>query len=299
MENCNSSVLSSPEAVYHQQPSDRYCRADLHCHSVCSDGELTAAALVARATAQNLRWFSVTDHDTVLGQPEAIAAAACDPHLRYITGVEWSTLWQGVPLHIVGLNFSLHHPSTQEAASLLNAARQQRTERLLELLEKKGFKGLRQWLDSEAAPVQVGRPHIAQFLVATGQATSTQKVFQQLLGAGKIGDVKRFWPDLEQVIAWVTRAGGVAVLAHPQRYRLTGRKQRDLVADFAAMGGQAIELGLSGLSPQQRSRWVELAQGQQLYGSAGSDFHRDDSPWARLGQVPAIPAPIQPIWDLF
>jgi predicted metal-dependent phosphoesterase TrpH len=129
--------------------------------------------------------------------------------------------------------------------------------------------------------------------------SGTQKVFQQLLGAGKVGDVKRFWPDLEQVTGWITQAGGVAVLAHPQRYRLSGRKQRDLVNDFASFGGRALELALPGLSPQQRSRWVELAASQNLLGSAGSDFHQDDKPWSRLGQVPAMPSPIQPIWKLF
>lgn len=292
-------VLSSPEAVYRPHRSDRYRRVDLHCHSLYSDGALSVTDLLARAAQQQLHWFSITDHDTVMGQAEASSVATNFPSIRYVTGVEWSTLWQGVSLHIVGLNFSLQHDSTHEATQLLKAARQQRTERLLELLEKKGFWGLRKWLSSGAAPPQVGRPHLAEFLVATGQVSSTQKVFQQLLGAGKIGDVKRFWPELEQVINWITNAGGVAVLAHPQRYRLTGRKQRDLVHDFATMGGQAIELGLPGLSPQQRMRWVELAQSQKLLGSAGSDFHNDDKPWARLGQVPPIPAPIQPVWDLF
>lgn len=297
-----SSVLSEPEAVHAQNPphaSSRYSRVDLHCHSQHSDGALSVADLMARAAQQQLQWFSITDHDNVRAQTDALDMAQQYPGLRYITGVEWSALWSGVPLHVVGLNFALQHPSTQAAVSQLEQARQRRTERLLDLLEKKGFWGLREWYDSPAAPAQVGRPHLAEFLVNSGQARSVQHVFKQFLGAGKIGDVKRFWPDLAQVIDWIQAAGGVAVLAHPQRYKLSGRKQRDLVAEFASLGGRAIELGLSGLSSEQRQRWVALAERQQLMGSAGSDFHNDDQPWARLGQVPVVPAPIPPIWSLF
>lgn len=302
MNQISSSVLSEPEAVHAQSPpnaSSRYCRVDLHCHSRHSDGALSVADLMARAAQQQLQWFSITDHDNVRAQTEALNIAQQFPGLRYITGVEWSTLWSGVPLHVVGLNFALHHPGTQAAVKRLEQARLQRTERLLDLLEKKGFRGLREWHDATAAPAQVGRPHLAEFLVHSGQARSVQHVFKQFLGAGKIGDVKRFWPDLEQVVGWIRAAGGVAVLAHPQRYKLSGRKQRDLVAEFASLGGHAIELGLSGLSSEQRQRWVTLTERHQLLGSAGSDFHRDDQPWARLGQVPVIPAPIPPIWSLF
>lgn len=302
MSSQTTSLLSSSKPVYDQHPTDgkdRYSRADLHCHSLCSDGALSVEALIARAAELKLSWFSITDHDTIRGQEQAHKEALKYPQLRYISGVEWSTLWQGVPLHVVGLNFALDHPSTRAATDCLSAARHKRTQRLLDILEKKGFWGLREWLDSGTAPLQIGRPHLARFLVATGQVKSTELVFKQLLGAGKVGDVKRFWPDLPQVVDWITSAGGVAVLAHPQRYALSGRKQRDLVADFAALGGQAIELGLSGLSSQQQARWLELALAQGLLGSAGSDFHEDDKPWARLGQVPAIPAPIQPVWTLF
>lgn len=297
-----TSVLSEPNAVYDHDATERanrYARADLHCHSLHSDGALTVQELLTRAQQQQLQWFSITDHDCVAGQAEALAIAAQQPDLNYITGVEWSTLWQGIPLHVVGLNFSLSHPSTLEAVACLQQARKKRTLHLVQLLEKKGFHGIADWLNSNAAPNQVGRPHIAQFLVESGQAKSVKQVFHQWLGAGKMGDVKRFWPELAEVVHWIVSAGGIAVLAHPQRYKLSGRKQRDLVAEFAGVGGQAIELGLRGLSPQQRQRWFELALAHDLLGSAGSDFHQDDQPWARLGQVAVIPTPIEPVWSWF
>lgn len=306
MTETSDSLNSDTEAVYCPETggcdrvgSARYTRVDLHCHSTCSDGSLTVQELIERACAAGLQWFSITDHDTLGGQAEAHALAAGDPRLRYVPGVEWSAVWNGVLVHLVGLDFDPQHQDSLLAEQQQVKARRKRALRIAYKLDRNGFTGVEDWVRSESSPATPGRPHIARHLVDTGQIASAELAFRRFLGAGKMGDVKAHWPDMAQVIGWVRAAGGQAVLAHPHRYKLTGRKRRQLVADFAAAGGQALEIAVPGMPPNTRQLLVELCTEHALAGSAGSDFHHDSQRWLALGQVPPLPKDIEPIWERF
>ena len=293
----SDSLNSRPDPVYDSGAS-RYDTVDLHCHSTCSDGALSVRALIERASAAQVKWFSITDHDTLNGQVEALAAGL-EHDVPTVSGVEWSAVWEGYLIHIVGLNFALSHPLSQQAEAAQGKARAKRAERIAYKLTKAGFAGVTEWLAEQPDHTTLGRPHVAEFLVRTGQAKSSAQLFKQHLGSGKAGDVKTHWPSVDEVVAWIVGAGGVAVLAHPHRYRMTWRKRDALLADFSAAGGQAVELGVPGVPPNMREHLVTLAQKYELRGSSGSDFHHDQQHWLKLGHAPPLPRGIRPVWELF
>ncbi|MFC3852877.1 PHP domain-containing protein [Salinispirillum marinum] len=282
----------------HALADPRYDAVDLHCHSLHSDGALPIATLLERAEHAQLHFFSVTDHDTLQGQAEALAMAEhCN--LNYITGVEWSAVWGSYLVHVVGLDFDPEAPASVAAVEQQARSRRRRAQRIASKLEREGYTGVKEWLSTQTNVESIGRPHIAAFLVASGQAKSSAHLFKSVLGAGKVGDVKTEWPDLRDVVSWIRDAGGQAVLAHPHRYKMTRTKRGQMVADFAAYGGQAIEIGVPGVLPEMRQHLVALAQEHALMGSSGSDFHHDEQRWLSLGKVPPLPKDITPVWTRF
>lgn len=302
----NASLMSPLNGVHGQNgprsesqsgPRSRYAAVDLHCHSLHSDGALSVSELIERAVTRGLEWFSITDHDTLSGQPEAMACARA-AGLNYVAGVEWSALWAGRSIHIVGLGFDAAHPRSREAERCQAHARHQRAIMIAERLEKAGLTGVCEWLARQPSTQSIGRPHIANFLVESGQIRTVQQAFKRYLGAGKVGDVKMHWPDLADVVSWINDAGGVAVLAHPHRYRLTGRKRQLLQEAFADAGGRAMEIGMPGLAGSLRDQLIREAQQYGFFASSGSDFHSDRQHWLSIGSVPALPSPAQPVWEV-
>ncbi|WLD56771.1 PHP domain-containing protein [Salinispirillum sp. LH 10-3-1] len=282
----------------HAPADPRYDAVDLHCHSLHSDGALPIAELMARAQSAELKYFSVTDHDTLRGQEEAFAVAKTQS-INYVSGVEWSAVWGSYLIHVVGLNFDLNAPASLEAEKAQVRSRARRARRIADKLEREGFVGVREWLSQQDDAASIGRPHIAAYLVESQQAKNVAQVFKRYLGAGKVGDVKNEWPELGQVVQWITAAGGQAVLAHPHRYKMTRTKRTRLVADFAEAGGQAIEIGVPGVMPDMRQHLVQLVQDHELAGSSGSDFHHDEQRWLALGKVPPLPKDVVPVWTRF
>jgi predicted metal-dependent phosphoesterase TrpH len=120
-------------------------------------------------------------------------------------------------------------------------------------------------------------------MVAQGHVPDHNTAFDKYLGQGKSGDVKAFWPDLERTVGWITAAGGVAILAHPLKYRFTRMKLRRLAQAFADCGGGAIEILSGRQTPDQVARLRQLAAELELRVSVGSDFHRDGPYSAPLG----------------
>ena len=153
---------------------------------------------------------------------------------------------------------------------------------------------------SEAAGGDVpGGPHFAQVLTEAGVVNNTGQAFKRYLGAGKPGDVKAFWPELSEVVRWITEAGGVAVLAHPRKYQLTATKLRELTSDFRRAGGQAIEVSTSGQSSGDLGFLAELCRTEKLLASQGSDFHFPGAPWCELGRIMKMPDGLEPVWHPF
>jgi 3',5'-nucleoside bisphosphate phosphatase len=218
-------------------------RVDLHCHTTASDGGLAPAALCQRAVEQGVDLLAITDHDTVRGYREAATwMATAGLPLRLLPAVEYSCVWRNVSVHVVGLGIDVEHPATLAAGSYFDKARRERAALIGAKLAKLGIEGALEGALALAGDSQIGRPYFARYLVGQGVVRTEDEAFERYLGAGKVGDVRALWPELAEVVQWITAAGGVAVLAHPAKYRMTATRLRQLVADFAAQGGGAIEV---------------------------------------------------------
>jgi len=268
--------------------------ADLHTHTCASDGELRPEALLQRAAEQGVEMLAITDHDTMDGYLEAAKAVN---GLSLVAGIEFSCVWSKMLIHVVGLK--VDHGESELAAGLAGqkVARDQRGKLIGEKLAKLGFSGAYEGASKLAQGGQIGRPDFARFLMQEGHVNSFNQAFKKYLGAGKPGDVKTLWPDMAEVVRWITSSGGVAVIAHPQRYKMTATKLRTLIKDFKAAGGQAIEV-ISGRPDQQAIlTMVKLCEQFELLASIGSDFHRPGTPWSELGCCGELPASVKPVWS--
>ncbi len=267
---------------------------DFHTHSTASDGILKPAALVSRACEAGVRYLALTDHDTVAGIDEAQRAAR-DLDITVVPGVEVSSQWRGVGIHVVGLGVDANGVDFLSDLEAQQQRRQQRAELIAEKLSKQGIANALEGATEVAAGAPVARPHFAQHLINQGHVRNAQQAFKRYLGKGKAGDVKHLWPELDEAVAIIQRAGGVAVLAHPLHYHFTHRKLGQLLADFQGVGGRAVEV----ISGQQASadtqRLAELAERFELWASCGSDFHSPDNPWQSLGGFGTLPAACTPV----
>ena len=269
---------------------------DFHTHSLASDGALAPMELLRRAKAAGVRQFALTDHDTTAGYLSVRHTTEAH-EVGLISGVELSCRWATTTVHVVGLNFDADAPEMVAMVEQLTQAREERAEKIAKRLVGVGIDGALEGAKAIAKESQIGRPHFATWMAEAGAVDSVTEAFDKYLGAGKIGDVKMFWPPLSDVVRAITRAGGVAILAHPLKYRLTGMKLRALINDFKAAGGGAIEV-LNGRQPEtDLKRLSQLAEGNGLMCSVGSDFHRDFEYGPKLGiDVERLPTGAY-VWD--
>jgi predicted metal-dependent phosphoesterase TrpH len=269
-------------------------RIDLHTHTSVSDGELTPQILIEQAIESGVDVLAITDHDTV-GAFEQLKHGSNE--ITLITGTELSSHWQKTGVHIVGLNIDLHSETLQTGLARQQNARNIRAEKIARRLSKIGFANTLAGARQYSGDTSIGRVHFAQHLVNSGAVKDFKTAFKKYLGAGKAGDVKSEWLGMSEVIDWITQANGHAVLAHPAKYKLTNRKLEQLVQDFAAAGGHAIEVVSGKQDAQLTSRLARLATRHSLLASTGSDFHRPGQNWAALGTQPALPADSEPVWN--
>jgi predicted metal-dependent phosphoesterase TrpH len=270
---------------------------DLHTHSHHSDGTLAPAELVARAVQRGVVLLSLTDHDTTAGLAEARAAAE-QSSLRFVDGVEITAGWRGQEIHIVGLGIDAGNAVLQAHLAHLVQLRRARIVAIgTRLARHPRLRDTGQQLASAvlAQPAVPTRAHVARALVAAGAAKSTQDAFDRWLGRGASGYVPLEWPAVATAVDAIRAAGGHAVLAHPQRYKLSSGALGNLCAEFRDQGGAALEVSLPSLSPNDYDRLSRLARAHGLAGSAGSDFHEPDVPWRPLGRLAKLPAGIEPL----
>jgi 3',5'-nucleoside bisphosphate phosphatase len=272
-------------------------RVDLHSHSTASDGSLSPIELCLRAAAQGVELLAITDHDTVAGYREAAAwLPGQECALQLLAAVEYSCVWKNLSVHVVGLGIDSEHAATLAAGEYFHDARRQRAVLIGEKLAKLGMPGCLDGALALAGASQIGRPFFARFMVEQGYVRSEDEAFDRYLGAGKPGDIRLLWPGLAEVIAWIRSAGGVAVLAHPMKYRLTATRLRALVADFRACGGEAIEVVVGHQLPDTTAFMAQLCRQNALAGSVGSDFHKPGQAWCELGRIDNFPVGCEPIW---
>jgi predicted metal-dependent phosphoesterase TrpH len=273
--------------------------ADLHSHSRYSDGTLTPRALVERARAQGVELFSLTDHDEVRGIAEA-ATAARELGLRFVPGVEISVTFAGHTVHIVGLGVDAHNAALQAGLGQVRSGRTRRAREMADGLAQAGiadaYEGALAYVGN---PDLISRTHFARYLVQIGVCADTREVFGRFLTAGRPGYVPHRWASLAQAVQWITGAGGVAVIAHPGRYKLTPTEMWALFSEFREAGGIAVEVATSNHGADDVRRFAQMAQEFGLEASRGSDFHGPNESHAELGVVAQLPYALTPVWNRF
>ncbi len=272
--------------------------ADLHCHSIVSDGTLTPEDLAQRARANGVELWALTDHDEIGGQLRAAAAAKANG-LRYLTGTEISVTFAGETVHIVGLGFDAEDPRMQQGLADTRDGRGPRAREMAEGLAKVGIHGAYEGaLKFVGNPALISRTHFARFLVETGHCKDTPEVFRKYLTEGKPGYVPHRWANLKDAVAWITQGGGVAVIAHPGRYKFNATEEYALFSEFKAHGGRGVEVVTGSHTPAEYVEYAGMAREFGLAASRGSDFHSPDESHCDLGALPYLPGDLTPVWEL-
>ncbi|QEI05763.1 PHP domain-containing protein [Pigmentiphaga aceris] len=269
---------------------------DLHCHSTFSDGVLTPQDLLARAHTNGVNVLALTDHDGIGGLPDA-SAAAREYGIRLINGVEISVTWAGHTIHIVGLNVDPASKVLQDGLAATRAGRDRRGQEIAEQLAKVGIPGA--WegaLRYVGNPDLISRSHFARYLVEIGACPSVSKVFENYLTDGKPGYVPMRWASLDDAIAWIRAAGGMAVVAHPGRYALTDTQFWAFFTQFRDQGGEGVEVVTGSHTPDQYAEYADVARRFGLRASRGSDFHSPTESHMDLGGGPPLPSNLIPVW---
>ncbi|CAM8633192.1 COG0613 Predicted metal-dependent phosphoesterases (PHP family) [Oxalobacteraceae bacterium] len=270
--------------------------ADLHCHSIVSDGTLTPTALAQRAKANGVDLWALTDHDEIDGIAEARRAADA-VGLRFVAGVEVSITWSGKTVHIVGLGVDEHNPALRAGLASVRGGRESRGREIAEDLARAGIHGAFEGAMQHAGnPEMLGRTHFARFLVESGVRPTVADVFKHYLVEGKPGFVPHRWGALEQAVGWIRGAGGRAVIAHPARYALTELQRDALIDAFKESGGEGIEVVTGSHTPEEYDSFARVARRAGLLASRGSDFHGVTESGADLGSLPPLPSDLKPVW---
>lgn len=269
---------------------------DLHCHSNVSDGTLTPEVLARRAYDRGVACWALTDHDELAGIARAREAAA-DAGLPYLTGAELSVTFADVTVHIVGLGFDETHPALAAGLHGIRVGREQRARDMAAGLARVGidgaYDGARAYVGN---PDLISRTHFARFLVERGVCADTNEVFRHYLVEGKPGFVPHRWARLGDAVRWIVDAGGIAVIAHPGRYKFSPTAEYALFSEFKEHGGEAVEVVTGSHGAADALKYAETAREFGLYASRGSDFHAPGESRCDLGTLPDLPGRLTPVW---
>ncbi len=271
--------------------------ADLHCHSSVSDGTLEPEAVAARAKANGVELWALTDHDETGGQQRALSAAHA-LGLPCLTGTEISVTFAGVTVHIVGLGFDVADERLTRGLAATRGGREERAREMSDELAKVGIVGAYEGaLHFVGNPELISRTHFARFLVESGVCGDTQEVFRRFLVEGKPGFVPHRWATLRDAVTWISEAGGLAVVAHPARYKFTPTEEYALFTEFKALGGRGVEVVTGAHSAADALRYADTAREFDLLASRGSDFHSPEESRIDLGGLPPLPGGLSPVWE--
>jgi len=272
--------------------------ADLHCHSVVSDGTLSPEALAERAKTNGVELWALTDHDEIGGQQRAADASRAQG-MHYLTGVEISVTFIGQTVHIVGLGFDANNAALNAGLVQTRGGRGQRAKDMAAGLAKVGIKDAYEGALKFAGNHDlISRTHFARFLVESGVCKETNEVFRKYLTEGKPGYVEHRWATLKDAVTWITEAGGMAVIAHPARYKFSANQEFALFTEFKGHGGQGVEVVTGSHTPAEYLSYADTAREYGLAASRGSDFHSPAESHTELGTLPYLPGQLTPVWEL-
>ncbi len=277
---------------------ENFLRVDLHSHSTFSDGVLTPEQLVLRAGQMQVDLLAITDHDCIDAiAPAEEAIARHNLRLTLVPGIEFSTKWHGFEIHILGLNFNGSDQALLKTIAQQQQKRQERAEKIARKLAHLNIEDLSAKVAKVSAK-SISRMHFAKVLVAEKKCKDAPAAFTKYLSKNKAAYVSPDWLSIDQAIAAIKDAGGVACLAHPFHYDMKTKWLRRLFDDFVNWGGEATELIHPRVSPTKLNVIQDIAKEHKLYASVGSDFHAPNR-WTELGRKLTLPSNFAPIWDRF
>ena len=272
---------------------------DLHSHSRASDGLLSPAEVARRAVDNGVDMLALTDHDETQGLAQARGVADAFG-MRFINGVEISIEWSGLQVHIVGLDFDADDATLNAGLEGIRSGRVERARRMAADLERVDipgcFEGAMRYAEN---PNLIGRSHFARYMVERGVCRDTQSVFESYLVPGKPGYVTHRWVTLADAVSWIRGAGGLAVIAHPGRYKFSRVEMRHLFDEFKGLGGQAIEVVSGSQSQDHLIQMSRLAREYGFLASCGSDFHGPEESHIDIGGNASLPGDLTPVWTAF
>lgn len=250
-------------------------RADLHCHSSCSDGSLSPVELLQLAASLGLKGLSITDHDTVTAYETAIPIAQ-QLGIELISGVEFSAVHKDNSIHILGYSFNTKNPLLLEFCNLHQTRRQMRVDSILEKLKLKGMPITHEELAASCGGIgSIGRPHIALAMYKKGYISTPQEAFKLYLGEDRECYVAGNEYSVEQTIELIHKINGFAVLAHPHLIKKTS-----ILKNLIQLPFDGLECYYGRLTQQ---RWVKIAEHRNWIITGGSDFHGEMRPNIPLG----------------
>lgn len=258
-------------------------RADLHCHTTCSDGTLTPAEIILLAKQNGLSGLSITDHDSITAYPIAIPAAK-KAGLELISGVEFSAIHNGVSVHILGYSFALDHAPIHAFCERHQERRLRRNQEIIRRLTANNMPLTEAdveactFNDPTSSKHTIGRPHIAQAMVKKGYVDTMSNAFKLFLGEDKPYFVKGTSFSVEETIAVIHDAKGFACIAHPHLI-----KENQIIPQLLNLNFDGLEGYYARLTPVQNDRWVKIANKKNWLITGGSDFHGDIKPLIDLG----------------
>lgn len=276
-----------------------YIPIDLHCHSSHSDGALSVRELLTLAQKNETVYQALTDHDTTEGITEARTIAA-ELGINLIPGIEISVTWHhNTLIHIVGLGIDENNPQLVTEMAKLRASRIERGQRIGANLAKVGIQGAFEGAMSLCShPEALSRTHFGHWLVQQGYA-KPGKAFDKYLAQGKPGYTPQLWASLENAVKWIVDSGGIAIIAHPGRYKFTRTKLLKLIEEFKSYGGIGIEVVSSSHAPHEEENIAAICRFSGLLASVGTDFHQTESYRNLLpGKNKPLPAGLESVFPL-
>lgn len=250
-------------------------RADLHCHTTCSDGSLTPKETIVLAKQQGLSGLSITDHDSIDAYEETFPAAK-EAGISLISGIEFSAMFAENSVHILGYSFDLNNQSLRELCLKHIQRREERNRAMLELLNAQGMPLTQEDVLACASIVSlekkrvIGRPHIALALIKKGYVDTVQNAFRLYLGEGRSCYFRGDPISVDETISVIHGAGGFAIIAHPHLI-----KNEALVGKLLGMNFDGLEGYYSLIPPKKHDRWIKIAKNRSWIITGGSDFHGD------------------------
>lgn len=246
-------------------------KIDLHTHSTFSDGQYTPSQLVQLARENGIAMLSLTDHDTIDGCREALAAGK-QYGVQVLTGVEFSAKSEE-EMHILGYGIDIEHPALRNMCEQLKQLRDERNQKVFAYLARNGVSLAPAQVLQYAANGIVGRPHFARAMLEAGYVSNLREAFTRYLATPEFDEIERPKPEPQDIIAHIHDAGGVAVLAHPISLKQSEEQLEASIQKLTLSGLDGIECYYSTHPPDMTNLCLRLARNYGKLVTIGSDFH--------------------------